>query len=248
MESKLKKFDITQVIQVFNHFAQKRCINHEYTFPYSVCLHGDCWKSEIGQPFLCADCSFDHANKHKEHGDPLKFHDIYNKQLFKDFDDLKTKRISKFEQKINELHLEIEEWTRCQFVELKKIFSSHLIDNLGAIKNMNKMLRDTALIELSFNYESKEKVKTYCTQIQKIQDLNLQKTEDDKMDEELNFKLENIKNNIKENVKNQVKELADYLIDSNKKSKSLKNEFAIQEAESKSISILVAEMPIVKNC
>ena len=254
MESKLKKFD-----EVKDYFAQKMCIIHKKRPVYSICLHEDCWKLKSDGAFLCYECTNEKDNGyHKDHGDSLKYYNLYHDaELFDDFDDfLKTKdnlkaRISKFEKKIDELHLEIQNSTISQFSELKTKFSNNLIDidNFEAIKNTKMMLCYAELTNLSLNYESKEKVKNYCTQIQKIQnDLNFQlitkpKTENDKMDEYLNFKLENIKKNIQEYVKNQVNELAEYLI---KKSKPLKNEFAIKEAES--TSILAAEMPIVKNC
>ena len=255
MVSILKEIDITQV---FNHFAQKKCINHQRRKASSVCLHEDCWNSEFYQAFLCVDCNVDHI---KKHGDSLRFDALFTDELFDEFDDYTenqkikdnlNERVIKFEEKINELHREIEQWTKCQFTELKRIFESHLIKSeyFEVIKNMKKKFSD-ARIELSLNYEFKEKVKSYCTQIQKIQnDLNevINKQligETIKKDEELNFKLENTKNNIQINVKNQVNQLAEYLIDLNKKSKSLKDEFTIKKAEN--TSVLVAEMPIVKN-
>ena len=259
MVSMLKEIDITQV---FNYFAQKKCINHQRRKPSSVCLHGDCWKSEFDQAFLCSDCNVDHIQKH---GDCLRFDALFTDELFDEFnyysENQKMKvnikeRICKIEEKINQLHREIEQWTRCQFAELKRIFENHLIktDYFEVINNLKNMFSD-ARIELSLNYEFKEKVKTYCTQIKKIQNdlnevINKQLSDEtekknDKRDEELNFKLESFKNNIQENMKNQVNQLAEYLIDLNKKSKSLNDEFSIKEAES--TNVLDAEMTIVKN-
>ena len=244
MVSMLKEIDITQV---FNHFAKKKCINHRRRKGYSVCLHKDCWNSESDQAFFCGDCNVDHIKKHEK---SIRFDALFTDELFDEFDDylrnqnieVKLKeRICKFEEKINELHRDIELWIKCQFAELKRIFQSNLIgrDNFEVIKNLKNNLSN-ARIELSLNYEFKEKVKNYCIQVQNIQiDLNEvmndqfldeAKKKDEKMDEELNLKLENIKNNIQENVKNQINQLTEYIIDSNKKSESLKYK-NIKEAE-----------------
>ena len=67
MVSILKEIDITQV---FNHFAQKKCINHLRRNASSVCLHQYCWNSEFDQACLCVDCNVDHI---KNHGDSLRF-------------------------------------------------------------------------------------------------------------------------------------------------------------------------------
>ena len=148
MVSILKEIDITEV---FNHFAQKKCINHQRRRPSSVCLHGDCWKSEFDQAFLCADCNIDHIKKHK---DSLRCDTLFTDELFEEFDyytDIqKTKdnvkeRISKFWETINELHREIDQWTKCQFAELKRILESNLIErnyfgfNLGFPKGKNQI-------------------------------------------------------------------------------------------------------------
>ena len=267
MVSILNEIDITQV---FNHFVQMKCINHKRRKAYSVCLHEDCWNSESDQAFFCGDCNINHI---KKHGNSLRFDALFTDEIFDEVDDymndqnIKGKlkeRINKFDEKITELHREIEQRTRCQFAELKKICESHLIetDYFEVINNLKKMLLQ-AQIELGLNYESKEKVKIYCEQAKKIQnDLNeaineqiISESRKDyvKKDEELNLKLEKMSNEILENMKNQVNQLLEYLIDSNQK-KSLKNESSqstIKEVSTTKIkdegntSIIVAEMPIV---
>ena len=258
MVSILQEIDIAHV---FNHFAQKRCITHPKRKASSVCLHEDCWKSESDKAFFCEDCNVDHVMKHLNFA---RFDALFTDELFYEFDDFANKnqntkekskeRIRKFEHKINELHIEIEQWTRCQFAELKRLFENHLIatDSFEVIKNLKKMLSD-ARIELCLNYELKEKVKIYCTQIQNIQNnLNehvISEKKNDQMDEKLNLKLQNMANNIQENVKNQINQLTEYLIDSKKKSKSTQNQFLVEEEpypKLSNASILVHKIPIVK--
>ena len=263
MVSILKEIDITKV---FNHFAPKKCINHNRRKAYAVCLHEDCWNSESNdKAFFCGDCNMDHL---KKHGDSLRFDALFTDELFDEFDDyienqpIKDKlkqRINKFEQAINELHRDIEERTRFHFAELKKIFESHFIEThyFEAIRKLKKKLRDER-INLSFNYEIQEKVKTYCIQIQKIQDnlndimnknvIDEASKKDEKMDQELDSKLQLMGNIVRENVKNQLSQLSEYLIDCTKKSKlfntkseSLRSESTIQE-----VSIPKIEEAIVK--
>ena len=250
MVSILKEIDITQM---FNHFAQKKCINHQRRKASSVCLHQDCWELELEQAFFCEECNVNHI---KRHGDSLRFDALFTDELFEELDefsnnqntkDKSKEKISKFDKKIDELHSGIEQWTTCQFTELKKFFEHHSIDNLQvdhfeAINNLKKMLSE-ARIELSLNYEFKERVKTYCIKILKIQNdlneliyLNGQViNEAEKKDQESNLKLQKMANEIQENVKKQVNQITEYLIDSNKKSKSLKNESLIKEEVSKPI-------------
>ena len=105
------------------------------------------------------------------------------------------------------------------------------------------------------NYELKEKVNTYCFQIQKIQNnlneiINEQVISEpqkdyDKIDVQLNLKLEKMVNDIKENVKHRVNQLKENLIDFTKKSKSLKNQSLIEEVPNPE-NIFKPEIPIVK--
>ena len=257
MVSMLQEIDISQM---FNHFAQKKCINHQKRKAYSVCLHEDCWNSESDKAFFCGDCNVDHIKKHVN---SLRFDALFTDELFDEFDeftnnqnikDKSKERIKKFEQTINELHKEIEQWTKCQFTELKRFVENYLIeiDNVEVIKNLKKMLSE-ARIDLSLNYEFKEKVKIYCIEMQKIQNglneitneqvIRDKQKKDDKMDEELNLKLQKMANDIKENVKNQVNQLPEYLIQNNQKIKLLRNESTIKETGNK--NKLVPEMPMV---
>ena len=112
MISILKEIDI---IQVLNHFAQKKCINHQRSKAYSVCLHKDCWNSESDQAFFCGDCNMDHI---KKHGNFFRCDTLFTDELFNEFDNYTEnqkmkvnikERICKFEEKINELHREIEQ-------------------------------------------------------------------------------------------------------------------------------------------
>ena len=256
MVSILKEIDITKV---FNHFASKKCINHHRRKAYAICLHEDCWNSESNDKvFFCGDCNMDHL---KKHGDSLRFDALFTDELFDEFDDylenqpIKDRlqqRINKFDQAINKLHREIEEWTTYYFAELKKIFENHFIEThyFEAIRNLQKKLR-VERINLSFDYEIKEKVKTYCIQIQKIQDnlndimnekvISEASKKDEKMDKVLDSKLLLMGITVKENVKNQLIQLSEYLIDYNKNSKLLRSEPIIQE-----LSIPKIEETIVK--
>ena len=255
----IKEIDIT----IFNHFAQKKCINHQRRKAYSVCLHEDCWNSESDKVFFCGDCNMDHI---KKHGNSLRFDALFTDELFDEFDDymnnqnIKDKlkeRISKFWETINESHREVEQFIRCQFAELKRFFESHLIetDYCEDVQNLKKVL-SKARIDLSLNYEFKEKIKTYCTQIQKIQNnlneiINAQVISEsqkdyDKIDVKLNLKLEKMVNDIKENVKNQVDQLNDNLIDCNKKNKSFRNELAMREISISEIKEVGNTSKIVK--
>ena len=265
MVSIKKEIDMTQV---FNIFAEKKCINHQRRKAYTVCLHEDCWNSEYDKAFFCADCNMENI---KQHGNSLRFDALFNEELFDELDDYtknqntkdKSKeRINKFDKKINELHKEIEQWTKCQFAELKNIFESHLTetDYFEVIKNLKKMLSE-ARIDLSLDYESTEKLKSYCIKMQKIQNdlnkvineqiINESKKDYDKMDEELNLRLQGMGNKIQENMKNQVNQLAEYLIDSNNKSKSLRKESTIKKVliteikKTGNTGTLFAKMPIV---
>ena len=262
MVSLLQEIDITKV---FNHFAQKRCITHPKRKVSSVCLHEDCWKSESNKAFFCEECNLNHI---KKHGNSLRFDALFTEELFDELDDytknqnIKDKskeRINKFDKKINELHKEIEQWTKCQFAELKNIFESHLTetDYFEVIKNLKKMLSE-ARIDLSLNYESTEKLKSYCIIMHNIQndlknvmnDQVIDETEEknDTMNENLNSKLQKMGNEIKENIKNQVNQLADNLINSTPKNKSLRNEFLMEEEtnlETSNVSILIHKIPIV---
>ena len=265
MVSILKEIDINEV---FDHFAQKKCINHQKRKASSICLHENCWKLESDQAFFCVDCNVDHIKKHEN---SVRFNALFTDELLKEFDeftqnqtikDQSKVRISKFENKINELHGEIEQRTRSQFAELKNSFQSYLVekDYFGPINNLKKMLTE-AQIDLRLNYESKEKLNRYCTQIKHIQNelngvinnkiISEGPKDYDEIDEELNLKLQNMANEIQENVKNQVNQLAKYLIDCNKKGKLLKNESIPREVSIPKIdevgntSILVNKMPIM---
>ena len=177
MISILKEIDITQV---FNNFVQKKCFNHKKRMASSVCLHEDCWKSDCDQAFFCVDCIVSHERKH---GISVRCNALFTDELFEELDEyrknLNTKdklkeRIRKFDGKINELNIKIEQWTRCQFSELKKFFENFLMENLQneyfeTINNLKEMLSE-APIDLKLNYELKEKVNSsYCTQIKRIQ-------------------------------------------------------------------------------
>ena len=270
MVSILQEIDITRA---FNHFAQKRCIVHQKRKVSSVCLHEDCWKLESDKAFFCEDCNVDHIKKHENY---VRFNALFTDELIEECDeytnnqnnnDKLKERIRRFQSKIDELHIEIEQWTRCQFSEWKKSFESHLIENLHidyfqAIKNLKQMFLE-AQKDLSLKYEFKENVKLYCTQIKKIQnDLNdvmneqiIAETENknDKMDKELDSKLQQIGNEIKENIKNQVNQFIENLTNFTKKSKSSKNELLMEEepnleiSEIKMVEVLVPEIPMVKN-
>ena len=230
MVSVSQDFDISEVL---NHFEQKKCINHQKRKSSLVCLHEDCWKSEYDEAFFCEDCYVDHS---KKHGNFMRCNALFTGELFEELDECikneKTKnklkeRIRKFEQKIDELHLEIEKWTKCQFSQLKKVVESHLIENsqisyFEDINNIKKMLSE-ARIYLILNNKSKEKLRCYCSKISKIQnDLNEVTSEAEKrenvMDAVLNSKLQQIGNEIKEIVKNKIDQLEENLINCNKKS------------------------------
>ena len=199
MVSMIKKIDII----VFNHFAPKKCTNHQRRKAYSLCLHEDCWSSESDEAFFCGDCNINHT---KKHGNSLRFDVLFTDEIFDEFDDYmenqKTnnklkERIKKFHLKINELHMELVKWTICQFAELKKFFENHLIesDYFESLANLKEILSD-ARIDLNLNNEFKEKVKIYCTQIQNIKNnindiMNGQVINDEeKNDEEWNLKLQ----------------------------------------------------------
>ena len=254
MVSMLQEIDISQM---FNHFAQKRCANHQKRKASSVCLHENCWKLESDKAFFCEDCNMDHT---KKHGNSLRFDVLFTDELFEELDeysknantkDKLKERIRKFDQKINDLHKEIEQWTRYQFAELKRFFESHFIeaDCFERIENLKKMLSE-ARTDLSLNYELKENVNTYCTQIQSIQNelneviygqLINDEENDDKINEEWKIKFKKMENSIKENVKNQVDQLAESLVNCNKKGKPLRmNESIIKE-----VSISEIKMPMV---
>ena len=99
-----------------------------------------------------------------------------------------------------------------------------------------------ARIDLSLNYEFKEKVNSYCIKIKKIQnDLNeliINETErqNDKIDKEFDIKLQQMENEIKKNIKNQVNQFTEKLIDCNIKSRSLMNESLMEEDPRREIS------------
>ena len=252
------------ISQMFNHFAQKKCINHQKRKASSVCLYEDCWKLESDNAFFCVDCNVEHI---KKHGNSLRFDSLFTDELFDEFDEYvknanksnKLKeRISKFDQKINELHIEIEQWTRCQFTELKRFFESYLRENLNidqAIENLKQMLSE-AKRDLILNYKFKEKVKSYCIKMEKIQKdfndiMNDQvigdsEKKDDKMDLELDSKLQKMGNFIKENIKNQVNQLNDNLIGFTKKNKSLKNKFLMEEKTRLDGIVLKPKVSLVK--
>ena len=233
----LKKSNITQV---FNYFAQKKCVLHQKRKASSVCLHEDCWKSQDGA-FYCEDCNIDHRDKH---GNLVRFNALFTDELLEELDEhsknlripdkLEDRRI-KFEQKINYLCNDIEQWTKFQFIELQKLFNNQsresfqLKDNyIETIENMKEML-SKARLDLSLNYESKEKGKLYCIQIQKIKNdfnevlsrkvVSEVQNKEDKMDLELNSKFQKLATEIKGFVKNQTDQLGSYLIDYNPKNK-----------------------------
>ena len=261
----LKKIDMTEV---FNYFAQKKCINHQKRKVSSVCLHEDCWNSESDQVFFCEDCNVNHI---KQHGNSLRFDALFTNELFEELDefsknqnttDKSKERINNFELKINELQRKIVNWTTHQFARLKRSFESYLVekDYCEPINNLKKMLSE-AQIELSFNYESIEKIKNYCTQTKKLQNelnevindqiINERRKDFDIIDEEFNLKLDNMVNEIQENVENQVKQLTEYLIDCNQNSQSLSNESITVEVSipkieiARNTKILATNMPIV---
>ena len=136
-------------------------------------------------------------------------------------------RIRKFQQKMDEMDSKIEKLTKIQFSPLKKVIESHLIENtqngyFEDINNIKKMLSE-ARIDLILNNEFKEKLRCYCSKINKIQiDLNEVTSEaeksDNAMDIVLNSKLQNIGNEIKEILKNKVNQFAENLMNCNKKS------------------------------
>ena len=219
----LKEIDTSQV---FNQFRKKKCFYHKKRIVSSVCLHEDCWKLECDQPFLCGDCIVDHAEKH---GDSIRCNALFTNELLNELDEYehnsnitaKLKEIlEKFEQKTNEIHTEIEEWTRFQFMGLKKFIESHIKKNIQinnsseVVKNLKQML-SKAKSDISLNHQSKEHVKSYFTQIKKIQnDLNeaineqlIAENKDSKMEEELDFELKHMGDEIKVKVKNQVNQL-----------------------------------------
>ena len=151
MVSILQEIDITQV---FNIFAQKKCINHKMRKASSICLDEDCWKLESDQAFFCEDCNVDHIKNHRNF---VRINALFTDELFDELinafpknQNIKNKskeRINKFEKKIDELHKEIEQWTRSQFTELKRLFATHLIetDYSEDIENFKKnVIRGTS--------------------------------------------------------------------------------------------------------
>ena len=253
----------TDITQAFNHFAQRKCINHQRRKASSVCLHEDCWKSVIDEAFLCEDCNVNHVMKHTN---SMRFNALFTDELFEECDEYNKnpntknklkERISKFDEKINELNKEIEQWTKYQFSKVKKFIEDHLLEKINiehfdAIKNLKKMLSETRK-DLSINYKTKEIVNSYCIQMQNIQNhlneqiISEEEKKDDKTDNELDSKLQQMGNEIKENITNQVDQLTMNLIDTNKKIESLKNESLILiEEDLNSENILGLEIPIVK--
>ena len=272
MVSILQEINVTHV---FNHFAQKKCINHQKRKVSSVCLHEDCWKLESDKAFFCEDCNVNHVMKHRN---SMRFNALFTDELFEECDeyinitytnDKLTERKIKFDQKISELYIEIEQSTKYQFSELKKFFENYLIEKLHidyfqAIDNLKQILVG-AQKELCSNYKLKEKVKSYCIQIQNIQNdcnhimyeqvIDEKEKKYDKMEEEFDSKLQQMGNEIKESVKNQVNQLANYLIDCNKKNKLVKSESLMKEEPNnkaleikkvKDTTIFVPEIPMVK--
>ena len=55
----------TDITQAFNHFAQRKCINHQRRKAFPVCLHEDCWKPVVDEAFFCEDCNVNHVMKHR---------------------------------------------------------------------------------------------------------------------------------------------------------------------------------------
>ena len=220
-------FQEIDINHVFNHFAQNKCSNHKKRIASSVCLHEDCWKSKYDKAFFCVDCIMNHT---KEHGNnSIRCNALFTNELFDELNEFENdltisdkleEKVSKFDQKTNELYSEVEQWTKCQFSELKKFIESHLRenliidDNLEAVKNLKEMLSQ-ARIDLSWNHESNEHLKSYFTKIEKIQnDLNnavnghvIIEKKNDEMDGELDLKLQQMINEIKDNVKDQVNRL-----------------------------------------
>ena len=266
----IRILQIIDISQMFNHFAQNKCINHQTRRASSVCLHEDCWKLEYDKAFYCEDCNVDHK---KRHGNSMRFNALFTDELLEELDEYSKnqntkdnlqERIRKFDEKINDFNIEIEQWTRCQFAALKEFFESHLInlhvDYFQAIKNLKQMLSE-AQRDLSLNYGFKEKVNKYCIQIQKIQNdfnyiVNAQviddaEKKDVKMNEKLDSMLQKIRNEIKNIIKNQVNQMVEEnFIDSTTTKESLKNEVLMEEETNHKksyASILIPEIPIVKN-
>ena len=121
-------------------------------------------------------------------------------------------KVEEFEKKIDELYGEVEQWTKCQFSELKKFIESRLRQAIPTqinkyskvVKNLKQALFQ-AKLDINTNYESKEHIKSYFTQIKKIEnDLNDAINEQAEKNGELDIKLQYMVNEIKNNVKNQV--------------------------------------------
>ena len=86
----------------------------------------------------------------------MRFNALFTDELFEEYDEYNknpntknklTKRIKKFDEKINELHADIEQWTIYQFSKVKKFIEDHLLEKLNIeyfddIKNMKKMLSE----------------------------------------------------------------------------------------------------------
>ena len=216
MVSNLQDIDITGV---FNHFAQKKCSIHKNRIVSSVCLHDDCWKSEYDQAFFCVDCIINHTLE--VHRNSIGSNTLFTNELFDELNEYENnlrnsdkleEKIRKFEQRSNELYAEVEKWTKCQFSELKKFIESHLKEKIPAqinhysevIKKVKQMLYQ-AKLDISKNYQNREHMKSYFTQIKKIQnDLTDAINEKAQNDGELDIKLQHMVSEIKNNVKNQV--------------------------------------------
>ena len=144
----IRILQIIDISQMFNHFAQNKCINHQKRRASSVCLHEDCWKSESDKAFYCEDCNDDHNNKH---GNLMRFNTLFTDELLENLDEhsktssitdkLKERR-KKFEQNMNDLYRDIEQSIRLQFTESKKLFENQSIesfqlkiDNIEKFKN-----------------------------------------------------------------------------------------------------------------
>ena len=145
MVSILQDINITKV---FNHFSQKKCSIHKNRIVSSVCLHEDCWKLEYDKAFFCVDCIVNHTVE--AHRNSIGSNALFTNELNYELNEyennlMKNKleeKVRKFEQRTNELYAEIENWTKCQFCELKKFVESHMKENISAqIINILKLLR-----------------------------------------------------------------------------------------------------------
>ena len=213
MANILQDIDITGI---FKNFAQKKCSNHKKRVASSICLHEDCWKSESDQAFFCGDCIINHAEFHKN---SIRCNALFANELFDELDEFENnltdkleERIEKFEKKTDELYAEVEQWTKCQFSDLKKFMESHLREAIPiqinqyskVVENLKQMIYQ-AKLDISIDYKSREVLKSYFTQIKKIENnLNDVMNEKAQNDRELDIKLQHMVNEIKNNVKNQV--------------------------------------------